>query len=337
MAMLLSDARRRQDKKNAKRLANRKSASSSRERKKTLVKEMTELNAKLKRQALILALLPDLVIVIDINGAITFCSAQVERVMQHKVDDLVGEQLSNMLVPSSRARLTNLMKELLESEKSVQAPSNVVVAESDAPASVAVVSEAVGSDPSFPLSVVKVQAAAGSDENSDLSVGGGGSKQMSSLTNSDVGNSGSDGDGANKSNNSKKGCAKENGDKQTSSTKDLPSSDTSNSSSLSTSAQKLQKANANLVRNVRCHNQKMKDKAVAAKAGFRDDVIGADVTANNATARLSSLRHRMESPSEEDSGYRESNDSREETSSSASDLSDLNGKKHAKNTDDWMP
>jgi hypothetical protein len=75
----------------------------------------------------------------------------------------------------------------------------------------------------------------------------------------------------------------------------------------------------------------MKDKAAAAQlqAGFMDDVIGATVTANNATARLSSLRHLAESEacsSEEDSGYRESNDSREETESSEGELSDSNGK-----------
>ena len=50
---------------------------------------MTELNARLKRQALILALLPDLLIVINVDGGITFCSAQVERVLQHKVESLV--------------------------------------------------------------------------------------------------------------------------------------------------------------------------------------------------------------------------------------------------------
>lgn len=81
VAMLLADARRKEDKRTAKRVANRKSACTSRARKKALVEEMTRTNARLKRQALILALLPDLVVAITIEGEITFCSAQVSRVL----------------------------------------------------------------------------------------------------------------------------------------------------------------------------------------------------------------------------------------------------------------
>jgi PAS domain-containing protein len=77
VAILLADARRKEEKRTAKRVANRKSACTSRARKKALVEEMTRTNARLKRQAMILALLPDLVIAITIDGQITFCSAQV--------------------------------------------------------------------------------------------------------------------------------------------------------------------------------------------------------------------------------------------------------------------
>lgn len=99
-----------------------------------------------------------------------------------------------------------------------------------------------------------------------------------------------------------------------------------------------------------------------ADNGPKDDVTGASVTANNASARLSSLEHcpithwnkksndppHYESTGEQsssddslltgveekkksedasdDSGYRESNDSREESSSSWSDTSRSNGK-----------
>jgi hypothetical protein len=97
--------------------------------------------------------------------------------------------------------------------------------------------------------------------------------------------------------------------------------------------------------------------------GLKDDVTGASVTANNAGARLSSLQHHPmaqlkkeeeksssfesngdQSSSDDsllagveekkkgenasdDSGYRESNDSRVETSSSGSDTSQSNGKR----------
>ena len=78
--LLLADARRKEEKRTAKRVANRKSACTSRARKKALVEEMTRTNAKLKRQALILSLLPDLVVAITVDGEITFCSAQVSYI-----------------------------------------------------------------------------------------------------------------------------------------------------------------------------------------------------------------------------------------------------------------
>jgi hypothetical protein len=125
------------------------------------------------------------------------------------------------------------------------------------------------------------------------------------------------------------------------------------------------RANDNLDRNVRWHNQRMLQDTLKASSddGPKDDVTGASVTANNAGARLSSLKHvpeaavepkkddkdsRYENPGDQsssddsllagveekkkgestsdDSGYRESNDSREETSSSGSDTSQSNGK-----------
>lgn len=318
-------------------MANRKSACTSRARKKALVQEMTETNARLKRQALILALLPDMVIVIDVEGEITFCSAQVERVLRHKNHDLVGAKLTNLLVPSSRAALPKLVNELVELEKTIpkevegrkrtakrprdddQEESGEEKALSGGETSVN--PAGLPSEPAFPMSVVKVDAAAAAalDENdsSDASASNGvtgAMKQPSSLTrsptSSSVGNSGSD------------DVAKKVISGAVASSKAVPSSDGSNNGSVSTDAKKLQNANENLERNVRFHNKKMK---ANKRAGYMDDVIGAAVTANNASARLSSLQHLPES-SEEDSGYRESNDSREETSSSASDSETSNGK-----------
>jgi PAS domain S-box-containing protein len=110
--MLLAEAKKKEKKKNAKRVANRKSASTSRARKKALVEEMTKTNARLKRQALILSLLPDLVITTTPEGEITFCSAQVERILQYKPNDLVGAKLYELVVPSSRDALKCLIEEL---------------------------------------------------------------------------------------------------------------------------------------------------------------------------------------------------------------------------------
>jgi hypothetical protein len=78
VAMLLAEARSKEDEtQTVKRVANSKSACTSRARK---IEEMTRTNARLKRQAMILALLPDLVITITIDGGITFCSAQVSLI-----------------------------------------------------------------------------------------------------------------------------------------------------------------------------------------------------------------------------------------------------------------
>lgn len=299
---------------------------------------MTELNARLKRQALILALLPDLLIVINVDGGITFCSAQVERVLQHKVESLVGAKLWDLLEENSREKLKKLIGRLTNPRNAAEAKrkedqknegSNGSGSNNESGQSSGAV--ALVSDKSFPVSVVQVgpdSATLDENDTSDASGINGNPKEPDSLTRSlnasSMENSGSD--------NSGKGAETKN-DASTSAQKVLPSSDTSNSSSLSANATKLLTANANLERNVRWHNKKMKEKAVAAqlKAGYKDDVIGADVTANNASARLSSLQHRPESPlaneNSDDSGYRESNDSRIETSSSGSGDSSLpNGK-----------
>ena len=117
VAILLAEARRREDKRTAKRVANRKSACTSRARKKALVEEMTKTNARLRRQALILALLPDLVVAINIDGTITFCSAQVERVLRHSIDDLIGANLMDILLPQSKEALRRLIAKLVAAEK----------------------------------------------------------------------------------------------------------------------------------------------------------------------------------------------------------------------------
>jgi hypothetical protein len=117
VAILRSESERKIKKKNDKRVANRKSASNSRARKKALVDEMTKANARLKKQAMILALLPDLVITTTIEGEITFCSAQAERILQYKTDDLAGAKLYNLLVPSSRHALKSLIEDLVHPGK----------------------------------------------------------------------------------------------------------------------------------------------------------------------------------------------------------------------------
>jgi len=385
VALLLSEARRKEKKKNAKRVANRKSASTSRARKKALVEEMTKANARLKRQAMILALLPDLVITTTPEGEITFCSAQVERILNYRAEDLVGAMLYNLVVPSSREALSCLIEELTHPGKAKAARAsakarrggekkrriddqrmssdetgtsknteennnengNASVRDSSGTggnSSGGTSGAAIVSEQSFPLSVVEVESkqrgkpkASATNENLDTSA-------------SNSGASGEDDAGAGT-------------DRKKSESKKRPRSD--DSSSLSSDAKNLL-ASDNLDRNVRWHNQRMLEgsKTNSPDDGPKDDVTGASVTANNASARLSSLKHvpdlsqenkkddkgsRCESTGDQsssddsllagveekkkgenasdDSGYRESNDSREETSSSGSDTSQSNDRR----------
>jgi len=334
-----------------------------------MVQQMTELNARLKRQALILALLPDLVVVIDDNGIISFCSEQVERVLNYRPEALVGSKLTDLLVPSSRGRLMKLVKSLVNPGTETKVAEEATGSEGDGmvaklssksnerhgqaakdiapsggkPSAATMSSTAkdravVASDPSFPMSVVKV-ATAIENEQSDTSTSHV-SKEPSSLTISgsltrsptaeSLGNSGSNSGSGSEDTAQRASANEEMKGKEKKARKGLPRSDTSNtSSSLDAEVKKLSKANANLERNVRYHNTNLKKRANrSAVLGFKDDVTGAEVTANNASARLSSLRvpAGREPSSEDDSGYRESNDSREETSSSsASDTSESNG------------
>jgi hypothetical protein len=59
IAILLAGAKRKEEKQKAKKLANRKSAFSSRVRKKAKIDAMSEENIRLKREATILSFLPD--------------------------------------------------------------------------------------------------------------------------------------------------------------------------------------------------------------------------------------------------------------------------------------
>lgn len=291
ISLLLAEARRREDKRTAKRVANRKSACTSRARKKALVEEMTRTNAKLRRQAMILALLPDLVIAIKIDGEITFCSAQVERVLRHKIDDMVGANILQILLPSSRDSLFKLVERLLAAaEEQVALDDNHkndqgIVDEGGGSANsgnsgsgrngcggVAIVSES--SEQGFPT-VVKVKnrtntTGAGEDVSDSNGMK---SPNRSPSPPDELATSGSvssTNNGANKDSNSSG----------------------SEESSTSAVAKQLNQANEALDSNVRRHNAMLstKESSRVNKLAHKDDVTGASVTANNAGARLSSLQ-----------------------------------------------
>lgn len=329
--ILLSEARKVEQKRAAKRIANRKSACTSRARKKALVAEMTKTNARLRRQAVILSLLPDLVIAITDDGTITFCSTQVERVLHHKVSNMIGANIEDVLTPASRTALSALIKKLVSAEKVILEESNNKEGDesgrssnSGNTVSAAIVSEQ--SDP-FPLAVVKVKShnhAEGRNYTSD-SLGNGNnavtdgamslSATQSSLTNTHQSNSNSDnvssGSGSNES-----AKRKSNGNSD-------------GDSSSSSEPTNLRKANDALSRNVRFHNEQLKIKEDKKKLAHTDDVTGDSVTANNANARLSSLMKASENgkvPVEEGKDTSTSNmETLEDNSSSSSSDSLLAG------------
>lgn len=251
---------------------------------------------------------------------------QVERVLRHKIDDLIGANLCDLLIPASRAALTNLIGELAAAERAaagnrpegrgdpassmqavnVQNESTEENANENANANVSGQSSseasngaAVVSDQSFPLSIVQVEKSA-PEENSDLSTSHG--KTTSALTNSN--NSGTIQSANSSLDNTGQGgkVDPQRKDKQSSSDDSLSSS---------SDAKNLRNANANLNRNVRWHNENLK----SSKSGsaHKDDVTGEAVTPNNAGARLSSLQHR---PKED---KKKKLDNQEEDSSSSSD------------------
>jgi len=321
IAMLLADARRKEDKRTAKRVANRKSACTSRARKKALVEEMTRTNARLRRQALILSLLPDLVIAITVEGEITFCSAQVERVLRYPIDDLLGANLTDVLVPASQQALSKLIGELVAAERAACSGEPTVQTNPESPM------EGISRDgeikedfgnatnavQSFPLSVVKVKQnlVSGGEENSDLSTSNNGGVKTESSRNCAIGVDApsfpsGEGNGEGKSQDSKHFPNMKKGPKESSSDESFSSC---------SDAKQIRKANENLSRNVRWHNEQM-NKKVKAKQAHLDDVLGAFVTANNADARLSSLQHRPFEPSPKKAKCENEN---EEDSSSSSD------------------
>mmetsp|Transcript_74690 Transcript_74690/g.146600 ORF Transcript_74690/g.146600 Transcript_74690/m.146600 type:complete len:815 (+) Transcript_74690:62-2506(+) len=411
VALLLADAQRKEKKKTAKRAANRKSASTSRARKKALVEEMARTNARLRRQALILALLPDLVVATNLDGEISFCSAQVERILGHKAEDLIGAPLDTLLVPSSRDTLHKLFNRLIspgqarssrqaqsrrgtkrrhnhqDEEGAKQDSKGIDGTGGEAPCrgssqsgdansgnSATTSGAAIISEQSFPLSVVEVDSKQRSERRDDISGDAKASNPNENSDNSTSNNSGikqpvsslsnatglrspaecpSEDDGAQGgSEGSKRAKTSEKGKQQNS----------SDDSSLSSEAKNMRNANDNLDRNVRWHNQRMMGDIQKTKSddGPKDDVTGASVTANNASARLSSLKHvpntkdkkgeksnqyendqsssddsllagveekKKVGNNSDDSGYRESNDSREETSSSGSDSSNVKNRR----------
>ncbi|KAL7482494.1 hypothetical protein ACHAW6_008171 [Cyclotella cf. meneghiniana] len=113
LAVLLFDNRRKEEKRKAKRLANRKSATISRARKKAFIDDMTKDNARLRKRAALLEVLPDLVIAVNMVGEITFCGSQVETVLKHSATELMGVNIRDVVAPNSRRTMQRLIQDIV--------------------------------------------------------------------------------------------------------------------------------------------------------------------------------------------------------------------------------
>jgi len=328
VALLLGEMRRKEEKRHAKRLANRKSACTSRARKKALIEEMTKDNARLRRQALILSYLPDPVVTISTEGIITFCSMQVERVLKHDVSSLIGANIEDIIVPSSRDAIRRLIRDLVIAEQRVFS-SSVEDGESASHGGGGNAQEAQdGRDGgihrdvhlSHPHEVSEHSSERGYPPLLEVKVNAGLTTSAEVAAAEDV--SDSSGDPPSKNGQGKASDIRTEVSSLTHKTS--VSGDNSNSNddrhvltktkkgkaSIGKSATCLDgnkklpttesddstssenKANANLTKNVeRCKLNKNKIDAGEVQFSHKDDVMGASVTANNADAKLSSLMH----------------------------------------------
>jgi len=90
-----------EDKKMAKRAANRRSAQLSRKRKKQYIEELKDENSDLRRMELILRSIPDLIVSFDSSGKIGFISQSVNKFLAFKPEELEGKSFWDRLCGDS--------------------------------------------------------------------------------------------------------------------------------------------------------------------------------------------------------------------------------------------
>lgn len=100
-------------KKLMKRAANRKSASASRARKKTLLEEMTIQNERMKQHAQILAMIPDLIVTLKDSGSVSYVSDACESFLQYGTEEMRGMAMFELVTPECREVLKALINESL--------------------------------------------------------------------------------------------------------------------------------------------------------------------------------------------------------------------------------
>ncbi len=90
-----------EDKKYAKRAANRLSAHMSRKRKKMFVEDLKEENLELRRKEMILRSIPDLIVVFDSSGSMSFVSQSASRFLNYTSSELENTSFWDRLTEDS--------------------------------------------------------------------------------------------------------------------------------------------------------------------------------------------------------------------------------------------
>lgn len=96
-----------------KRAANRKSASTSRARKKAYVDDMTAKNERMKQHALILSMLPDLVLAVCRTGEMTYVSPACQWLLLHSPEDMTGANIFELVAPECHPLLRKMISDNL--------------------------------------------------------------------------------------------------------------------------------------------------------------------------------------------------------------------------------
>lgn len=110
---ILEEQRRQDEKRRVKRAANRKSASTSRARKKALIDEMTAKNERMKQHALILSMLPDLVLAVCRSGEMTYVSPAAKWLLHHSPEEVTGANIFELVTPDCHALLRTMISDNL--------------------------------------------------------------------------------------------------------------------------------------------------------------------------------------------------------------------------------
>ena len=121
--------RRQEERRRLKRAANRKSACTSRARKKAYVEEMTCANAQLRWRAQILELLPDITIAVRPAGdgakpgsdaLISYMSAAAHRELGYDIDQLLELPIEQLIAPQCRGALRAMLERTIRGDRACE-------------------------------------------------------------------------------------------------------------------------------------------------------------------------------------------------------------------------